>query len=116
LDSPKEAHLRKLLIAAVLAVAVSMAYAGVASAHTLRYPTAKKMAVKLATQQEQNSAVERWRIFGAERISDHEIVWVYNVDYEDGSLCDAELVVRYTAKSNGKPVVRAFFRDVHCER
>jgi hypothetical protein len=116
LESPKEAHLRKLIVAVVLAVACSMAFTSVASAHTLRYPTAKKLAVKLAKKQEAKGDVERWRIFGAERISNHEIVWVYNVDYTDGSLCDAELVVRNTTKSNGKPVVRAFFRDVHCER
>ncbi|MDQ3936642.1 MAG: hypothetical protein M3340_18630 [Actinomycetota bacterium] len=108
--------MRKLTIAAVLAVTASLAFSSVASAHVLRYPTAKRLAVKLAQKQEQESSVERWRIFGAERISDHEIVWVYNVDYSDGSLCDAELVVRYTTKSNGKPIVRAFFRDVHCER
>lgn len=108
--------MRKLSIAVVLAVVATFAFTSVASAHVLRYPTAKKLAVKLAEQQEQKDPVESWRIFGAERISDHEIVWVYNVDYSDGSLCDAELVVRNTKKSNGKPVVRAFFRDVHCER
>ena len=112
----KEAHLKKLSIAVVLAVLASFAFASVASAHTLRYPTAKRLAVKLAEAQERKDPVERWRIFGAERISDHEIVWVYNVDYSDGSLCDAELVVRLTRKSNGKPITRAFFRDVHCER
>ena len=108
--------MRKLLIAAVLAVVAMFAFTSVASAHTLRYPTAKKLAVKLAEQQERKDPVESWRIFGAERTSAHEIVWVYNVDYSDGSLCDAELVVRNTTKSNGKPVVRAFFRDVQCER
>jgi hypothetical protein len=116
LKSDKEAHLRKLLIAVVLAVVAMFAFTSVASAHTLRYSTAKKLAIKLGEKQEQKDPVESWRIFGAERISNHEIVWVYNVDYADGSLCDAELVVRYTTKSNGKPVVRAFFRDVHCER
>jgi len=116
LGADKEAHLRKLSIAVVLAVVASFAFASVASAHTLRYPTAKKLATKLAVKQEQKDPVESWRIFGAERISAHEIVWVYNVDYTDGSLCDAELVVRYTVKSNGKPIAKAFFRDVHCER
>ena len=108
--------MRKLTIAVVLAVLATFVFASVASAHVLRYSTAKRLAVQLAEKQEQKDPVESWRIFGAERISDHEIVWVYNVDYEDGSLCDAELVVRNTKKSNGKPVVRAFFRDVHCER
>ena len=108
--------MRKLSIAVVLAVVATFAFTSVASAHVLRYPTAKKLAVKLAEKQEQEQPVESWRIFGAERISDHEIVWGYNVDYSDGSLCDAELVVRNAKKSNGKPVVRAFFRDVHCER
>ena len=108
--------MRKLSIAVVLAVVATFAFTSVASAHVLRYPTAKRLAVKLAQQQEQKDPVDNWRIFGAERISDHEIVWVYNVDYADGSLCDAELVVRLARKSNGKPVTRAFFRDVHCER
>ena len=108
--------MKKLILAGVLVIAVSLAFTSIASAHVLRYPTAKKLAVKLAEKQEQTDDIERWRIFGAERISDHEIVWVYNVDYADGSLCDAELVVRFTKKSNGKPVQRAFFRDVHCER
>jgi hypothetical protein len=105
--------LRKLTIAAVLAVLASLAFTSVASAHVLRYPTAKRIAVKLAEAQEEKDPVERWRIFGAERINNHEIVWVYNVDYADGSLCDAELVVRLSKNSNR---VKAFFRDVHCER
>lgn len=108
--------MKRLIMAVVLALAMTMAFTSVASAHTLRYPTAKNLAVKLAEKQEAKGDVERWRIFGAERTGVHEIVWVYNVDYTDGSLCDAELVVRYTTKSNGKPVVRAFFRDVTCER
>ena len=108
--------MRKLLIAVVLTVVASFAFASVASAHTLRYPTAKRLAIKLGEKQERKDPVESWRIFGAERTSAHEIVWVYNVDYEDGSLCDAELVVRYTTKPSGRRIVRAFFRDVHCER
>ena len=103
--------MRKLSIAAVLAVALTMAFSGVADAHVLRYPTAKKLAVKLAEKHEAENEVDRWRIFGAERVSDHEIVWVYNVDYSDGSLCDAELVVRQF-----KSRIKAFFRDTHCER
>ena len=108
--------MRKLLIAVVLTVIASFAFASVASAHTLRYSTAKRLAIKLGEQQERKDPVKSWRIFGAERTSRHQVVWVYNVNYADGSLCDAELVVRYTRTSNGKPVVRAFFRDVHCER
>jgi hypothetical protein len=104
------------LIAVVVAVVASFAFASVASAHTLRYPTAKRLAVKLAEQQERDHPVERWRIFGAERISAHEIEWTYNVDYTDGTLCDAFLVVRYTKNSKGRPIVKAFFRDTHCER
>jgi len=94
-------------------VTASLAFSSVASAHVLRYPTAKRLAVKLAQKQEERDSVERWRIFGAERISDHEIVWVYNVDYSDGSLCDAELVVRLSKRGS---LAKAFFRDVHCER
>ena len=103
--------MRKLTIAAVLAVTASLAFTGVASAHVLKYRTAKALAVKLAEKQERMDDVDRWRIFGAERINDHEIVWVYNVDYSDGTLCDAELVVRMT-----KSRIKAFFRDRHCEQ
>jgi hypothetical protein len=35
------------------------------------------------------------------------------VDYSDGTLCDAELVVRYVHKKDN--LIRAFFRGVHCE-
>ena len=107
--------MRKLTIAVVLGVLASLCFASVASAHNLRYPTAKRLATKLAQKQERQQPVERWRIFGAERVSAHEIVWVYNVDYEDGSLCDAELVVRLSGSAR-RPLAKAFFRDVHCER
>ena len=103
--------MRKLSIVAALAVALTMAFTGVASAHTLRYGTAKRLAVKLAVKHERENSVDRWRIFGAERISAHEIVWVYNVDYSDGTLCDSELVVRMF-----KSRIKAYFRDAHCER
>jgi hypothetical protein len=102
--------LRKLTIAAVIAVIASLAFTGVASAHTLRYKTARSLAVRLGDQEEREDHVDRWRIFGAERINAHEIVWVYNVDYADGTLCDAELVVKMF-----KTRIKAFFRDRHCE-
>jgi hypothetical protein len=55
------------------------------------------LAVKLAVMQTKDPAhpVDSWRIFGAQRTSEHQIVWIYNVDYSDGTLCDDELVVRY---------------------
>jgi len=102
--------LRRLTIAAVIAVTASLAFTGIASAHTLQYRTARALAVKLGEQQEKKDDIDRWRIFGAERINAHEIVWVYNVDYADGTLCDAELVVKMF-----KTRIKAFFRDRHCE-
>ena len=107
--------MRKTPIVVALAAAMTMAFTGVASAHTLKYRPAKKLAVQLAEKQEREQPVERWRIFGAERISDHEIVWVYNVDYADGTLCDAELVVRLKTRGR-RNIATAKFRDVHCER
>jgi hypothetical protein len=100
--------------AAAVATIATLAFTAVASAHTLHYRDARSLAVKLAKKQTKkaNHPVDRWRIFGAERTSAHQLVWVYNVDYADGTLCDAELVVRYT--KNGT-LARAFFRDVHCE-
>jgi hypothetical protein len=101
---------------ALIATIATLALAGVAFAHTLGYRPAHKLAVKLGKKQtrDPNHPVKRWRIFGAERTSPHQIVWVYNVDYSDGTLCDAELVVRL--KNDRKQTARAFFRDVHCER
>ena len=107
--------MRKLLIAVVVSLAAMFAFTSVASAQTLRYSTAKRLAVKLAEAEERKKPVESWRIFGAERTSARQIVWVYNVDYADGSLCDAELVVRIKTK-NGRRYNQAFFRDVHCEQ
>ena len=60
--------MRKLTIAAAIAVIASLAFTGVASAHTLRYKTARSLAVRLAEQEEREDPVDRWRIFGAERI------------------------------------------------
>jgi hypothetical protein len=101
--------------AAVVAALALFAFATTASAHTLRYRPAHKLATRLGVKQtkDKNHPVDRWRIFGAERTNSHQIVWVYNVDYADGTLCDAELVVRY---KHGTSLARAFFRDVHCER
>ena len=100
--------------AAVVATFVLLAFATAAVAHTLHYRPAHKLAVRLAVKQtkDKNHPVDRWRIFGAERTNAHQLVWVYNVDYADGTLCDAELVVRYKHNSS---LARAFFRDVHCE-
>jgi hypothetical protein len=114
LGADKEAHLKKLSIAVVLAVLASFAFASVASANNLRYSKARSLAIALAQEQERKDPVERWRIFGAERTSPREIVWVYNVDYSDGRLCDAELVVRHTHKTR-RSITKAFFRDIHCE-
>ena len=107
--------MRKLLIAVVVAVVAMFAFTSVASAHTLRYSSAKALATKLAQQQETKHPIERWRIFNAERVSAHQIDWTYNVDYADGRLCDAVLVVRF-ATIKGKKVRQAFFHTASCER
>jgi hypothetical protein len=106
--------MRILTKAAVLATVAALAMPAFASAHRLRYHPAHALAVKLANKQtkDKKHPIDRWRIFGAQRTSEHQIVWVYNVDYSDGTLCDAELVVRYVGKGS---LARAFFRDVHCE-
>jgi hypothetical protein len=107
--------MRLITKAAVLAAVAALAVPAIASAHTLHFKPAKKLAKRLAIKQtkDPDHPVDRWRIFGAERTSKHQIVWVYNVDYSDGTLCDAELVVRYVHKKDN--LARAFFRDVHCE-
>ena len=107
--------MRLLTKAAVLATVAALAMPALASAHTLHYRSAHNLAVKLANKQtkDKNHPIDTWRIFGAQRTSQHQIVWIYNVDYTDGTLCDAELVVRYVHKHDN--LVRAFFRNVHCE-
>ena len=106
---------RLLTKAAVVATFAALAFAATASAHTLHYRDAHNLAVKLGVKQThiRKHPIDRWRIFGAQRSGPHQIVWVYNVDYADGTLCDAELVVRFTSSTS--TVARAFFRDVHCE-
>ena len=108
--------MRFLAKAAVLAIVATMAMPALASAHRLHYRPAHRLAVKLAKKQtrDRRHPVDRWRIFGAQRTSKHQIVWVYNVDYSDGTLCDANIRVRYV-HSNGT-LARATFTDVHCER
>ena len=107
--------MRTLTKALLIAAVALLTIAPVASAHTLHFKPAKKLARKLAIKQtkDPDHPVDRWRIFGAERTSKHQIVWVYNVDYSDGTLCDAELVVRYVHKKDN--LARAFLRNVHCE-
>jgi hypothetical protein len=101
--------LKKLSIAVVFAVVAVFAFTSVASAHTLRYGTAKKLAIKLGKKQEQKDPVRNWSIRGAQRQSAHQLTWIYHVNYTDGRTCTADLVVQYTTKSNGKPIAKAFF-------
>jgi hypothetical protein len=108
--------MRLLTKAAVLATIAALAVPAIASAHRLRYTPAHNLALKLGVKQtkDKDHPIDSWRIFGAQRTSEHQIVWVYNVDYSDGTLCDAQLVVRYV---NAHPnVMRAFFRNVDCQR
>jgi hypothetical protein len=106
--------MRLITKAAVLATVAALALPAIASAHRLRYTPAHNLAMKLGVKQtkDKDHPVDSWRIFGAQRTSDHQIVWTYNVDYSDGTLCDAELVVRYVHKKDN--LIRAFFRNVHC--
>ena len=100
-------------LAIVAAVVISLVAVSVAEAHRLHYREAHKLALKLVRKDKRDNDATRQRLFGAERTNDHQIVWVYNADYADGTLCDAELVVRFVSKNKFK--ARAFFRDVHCE-
>ena len=107
--------MRIITKAAVLATVAALAVPAIASAHRLHYRPAHNLAIRLAVKQTKDKAhpVDSWRLFGAQRTSEHQIVWIYNVDYSDGTLCDAELVVRYVHKKDN--LARAFLRNVHCE-
>jgi hypothetical protein len=95
--------------------ALLLATAPIASARQLDYRHAHKLAVRLAIKQTKDTKhpVNRWRLFGAERVNKRSIVWVYNVDYADGTLCDAEMVVRVESVG-GHKFAHAFFRDLVC--
>jgi len=101
--------LRKLTIAAVLAVATSLAFTGVASAHVLRYKTAKALAIKLAKQEEKKNEVKSWRLGSSTRDSDHKITWNYHVVYSDNQSCYAKLTVRMSGDR-----IKAFFHSRAC--
>ena len=98
---------------AVLAAIASLSVAGAAFAggSTLKWKEARKLANKLARQEAQKHKVDHWRIFGGQRISKREIDYVYNVDYSDGTLCDAQIRVKIVNPQTR--LVRAKFTDVH---
>jgi hypothetical protein len=104
--------LRKLTIAAVVAVvATSLAFTGVASAHVLRYKTAKALAIKLAKQEVKENNVKTWKLGGSTRDSEHKITWGYRSTYEDGTICNSRLTVRLSGKS-----MDAFFHTRRCSQ
>jgi len=107
--------LRLISKVAVLAAIASLSVAGAAFAggSTLKWKEARKLANKLARQEAQKHKVDHWRIFGGQRISKREIDYVYNVDYSDGTLCDAQIRVKIVNPQTR--LVRAKFTDVHCE-
>ena len=100
---------------AVLAAIASLSVAGIAFADSgaLKWKEARKVARKLAIQETHRHKVDHWRIFGGQRISSREIDYVYNVDYSDGTLCDAEIRVKLINPETR--LIRARFTDVHCE-
>ncbi len=100
---------------AVLAAVASLCAVGVAfaSSGALKWKEARKVANKLARQEAHRHKVDHWRIFGGQRTSDREIDYVYNVDYSDGTLCDAEIRVKLINPDTR--LIRARFTDVHCE-
>ena len=106
--------MRYLSKVAVLTAAASLAVAGTAFAsNNLRWKDARHMANKLARHEAHRHKVDHWRIFGGQRISKREIDYVYNVDYSDGTLCDAEIRVKLVKPETR--LIRARFTDVHCE-
>ncbi|MBV9212600.1 MAG: hypothetical protein JOZ25_03030 [Actinobacteria bacterium] len=107
--------MRPISKAAVLAAAASVSVGGVAFADggTLTWKEARHIARKLAIREAHRHKVDHWRIFGGQRVSKREIDYVYNVDYSDGTLCDAEIRVKLVDPSTR--LIRARFTDVHCE-
>ena len=106
--------MRFLSKAAVLTAVTSFAIAGTALAsNSLRWKDARHVANKLAIKETHKHKVDHWRIFGGQRVSKREIDYVYNVDYSDGTLCDAEIRVKLVKPETR--LIRARFTDVHCE-
>lgn len=107
--------MRPISKVAVLAAIASLSVVGTAFADggALKWKEARKLANKLARHEAQQHKVDHWRIFGGQRISKREIDYVYNVDYSDGTLCDAEIRVKLVNPATR--LIRAKFTDVHCE-
>jgi hypothetical protein len=77
-------------------------------------PDAKSLANRLALQHERNSGnVVDWRIFSPQRQGPHVVVFLYSVEYDNGRVCDAEIVVSFRISTSR--AVRARFRDVVCD-
>jgi hypothetical protein len=99
---------------AIATAAVALVAAVPASAHTLNYSTAKRLANELGAQHEAESGnVVDWRIFSPQRQGPHRVVFLYNVEYDNGRVCDAEIVVKFRSSSSRR--VLAGFRDTVCD-
>lgn len=100
---------------ALLAVLAALTLSAPASAHTLRFQTAKRLANNLAQKydREAGSPVVDWRIFSPERVNRHQVVFLFTAEHENGRVCDAEIVVKFLNSSTS--TARARFRDSVCD-
>jgi hypothetical protein len=83
-----------------------------ASAATLPYKTAVKRAQRAGASQARQKGAVAWEISKGFRFERHKVVFGWYGQRGDGTVCDAQLVVRYASTHSRKVV--AYFRKMEC--
>jgi len=102
-------------VAVLAVVATLFASVGQASAQTLSFPTAKRLANQLAQKyaREARSPVVDSEIFSPERVNRRQVVFLFSAEHANGRICDAEIVVKVLHSRPGRAQAR--FRDAVCD-
>jgi hypothetical protein len=103
------------MVAGLAVVAALLASATSASAEALSFPTAKRLANRLALKYERDahSRVVDWEIFSPERVNRGQVVFLFSAEHANGRICDAEIVVKVLHSRRGRAQAR--FRDAVCD-
>src|SRR3712207_6675364 len=91
----------------LVAVAAALLVAVPASAHTLQYRDAKRLAIQLAEQEEAESpSMDDWRIYSPRRTSNHKILFRYESIYDNGRICRSTIAVAFKSRTSFSRVAR----------
>ncbi len=111
--------MKRGMSAVAFALVALLAFAGTAAAQSesLRYRTAKKLAVELAKKQVADRDIVSYHVYDAERMSRNAIVFSYDDRTTNDVFCTAVLVVRQRRTSaDGDRRVTARFRGQECAK